>query len=175
LSDSSFFDGFTCMNERSRAALQCVRNMIAFGAIAAFVAIATLCNRPNHAELTRTIHQAAQRGNRSLLESAIESGASVNAVDEQGITPLIQAARAGRTAIVEELIEKGADVNFISPTFGTALMQAALYERDETAAALLAHGADPAAKYDWGRTAADFARTANDFALAKRLDDLARR
>ncbi|MBI3605389.1 MAG: ankyrin repeat domain-containing protein [Nitrospirae bacterium] len=50
-------------------------------------------------------------GNFEMIEMALASGASVNAVDSERNTPLIVAAMAGRTDIAEFLIKKGANVN----------------------------------------------------------------
>jgi len=40
----------------------------------------------------------------------LEHGANIEAVDEEGTTPLIRAASRGRTHVVNLLLEKGADV-----------------------------------------------------------------
>jgi len=72
----------------------------------------------------------------------IDHGADVNAVDEDGITPLMEAARHGETEVVKVLLEAGADVNVRSKIYNTsALVGATDRDHDEVADLLRAAGA----------------------------------
>ena len=67
------------------------------------------------------IHDAARSGNLGELERILSqdfvsrylSGNDVNAVDEEGLTPLYIAARGGHAEIVEILIIRGANVHAV--------------------------------------------------------------
>lgn len=51
---------------------------------------------------------AIQRGNTSLVDVLIESGADVEFEDDKGLTPLILARRLGHKGIVSLLLKAGA-------------------------------------------------------------------
>jgi hypothetical protein len=85
---------------------------------------------------------AAWRGNFSRAETAIASGADVNARTGDGTTALVIAARAEDMRILNLLLAHGADPNLLSPGESNALVAAAKRGHAEAVAALVAHGAD---------------------------------
>lgn len=56
------------------------------------------------------VHKAAYQGQVSELQSLIQSGASVNIVAVDSITPLHEAAARGQTQCVRMLLDAGAQV-----------------------------------------------------------------
>ncbi len=59
------------------------------------------------------------------VKSLLDKGADINALDEEGATPLIEAAGFGRLAIVKMLLQRGANLETRSNSGGTALHAAA--------------------------------------------------
>ncbi|XP_019064739.1 ankyrin repeat domain-containing protein 31 isoform X1 [Fukomys damarensis] len=57
------------------------------------------------------LHSAARRGDLSLVQILIESGADVNLKDNAGWTPLHEASNEGFSDIIIELLKAGANVN----------------------------------------------------------------
>lgn len=96
---------------------------------------------------------AAATGNTKLLEEALASGISPNAVDESGV-PLLQRCLGpkGSNEAVKSLLEKGADVNQVSSFGDTALMEACMWLNEEAIQLLLKKGADPNAQNKDGET-----------------------
>jgi ankyrin repeat protein len=73
----------------------------------------------------RELLQAAAKGNTSLVESLISSGADINSRDDLGATPLFLAAVKGHTETVVLLIQNGAEIDArnqhgITPLFPAA-------------------------------------------------------
>ena len=102
---------------------------------------ASVVNGPGNDELLRL---AAAQGDLPAVEQAIANGASVNAVDTGGITPLIGAALAGRVETVQELLNRGATVSPMSDGGMTALRAAVGFNGNvEIVRMLLEHGANP--------------------------------
>lgn len=71
------------------------------------------------------VHDAARTGDIAALRQALAQGASANATDAWGRTPLIVALQQGRQAVVEALIEAGADVRATDAWGRTPLLVAA--------------------------------------------------
>jgi hypothetical protein len=85
---------------------------------------------------------AVDRGEVDRLVAMLDSGASPNARDEEGRTPLTAAACDGSLEAAQLLLSRGADANACDGA-GSALFHAAAGGHVEIVEALLAHGADP--------------------------------
>ena len=70
------------------------------------------------------MHEAANTGNKEIVELLIAKGADVNVMRFDG-TPLHLAAVIGHKEIIEILIAKGADVNSKSKAFNQTPIDAA--------------------------------------------------
>lgn len=68
---------------------------------------------------------AASKGDLPAVKALLDSGASANAKDEDGITALMYAARKDKFEVVSALLNKGADINAKDNGGWTALMFAA--------------------------------------------------
>ncbi len=75
--------------------------------------------------------QAAKDGDTETVKALLESGANVNATDENGNTVLMAAAAGGHAEIVQMLLRAGADVNASDKSGYTALMRAKLRDHNE--------------------------------------------
>jgi ankyrin repeat protein len=90
-------------------------------------------------------------GNATNLDSALKAGASPNARDRLGTTPLMHAAVYGDLASMALLISRGANVNATNRQGATPLLRAAF--NPEKIALLLEHGANVNASSAFGATA----------------------
>ena len=70
------------------------------------------------------MHCAAHNGHKEIVELLLKKGANVNAVDQNGCTPLHCAAHNGHKEIVELLLDTGANVDAVSQAESTALHHA---------------------------------------------------
>ena len=94
------------------------------------------------AEIGEALHAAAQGGHDEVANDLLENGASINAKNENGLTPLHDAARRGYTDMVQLLLLKGADKDALDNRGRTPLYLATLFGDVTTALALMAAGAD---------------------------------
>src|SRR5438270_178954 len=96
-------------------------------------------------QMLRSLIAAIYQGNTSAVDSLIRSGASVNASNKHGTTPLYLASVQGEREIVALLLSAGADPNQESKgeSDGTPLCAAASWGRIEIVEMLLNYGADP--------------------------------
>ena len=107
------------------------------------------------------IAHAAQEGNTVMVDTLLEYGASVNAVDpENQKTPLFYALENEHPDTAALLLKHGADPNARGPDGITPLMLAARNGDDEMARLLLESGADIVAQADDGSTALTVAANA---------------
>ena len=102
--------------------------------------------------------QAAERGNLTDVQNALNNGADVNAKDDRGLTALMMASYGGYTngsyaEIVKLLLDKGANVNIKTHEGITALSKASSGGNAEVMKLLLAKGADINVKNSKGETA----------------------
>ena len=90
--------------------------------------------------------EAANKGDSEVVEALLDSGADINARDEQNQTALHQAANRGHTLVVKLLLERGADVN-AKNLFGQTPLLAPVYRGSlDIVRALLGAGADVEAR-----------------------------
>lgn len=64
----------------------------------------------------KLFHQALTDGNIGLLKLPLSKGATVNAKDERGQTPLHFVALKGRKTIIDLLISKSVDISPLNTT-----------------------------------------------------------
>lgn len=112
-------------------------------------------------ELT-ALHYAVRGGKLPLIKLLLERGAQVNALDEDGLTPLLHLSRTRSKAdpipVMELLVAGGANVDARDEVQGTLLMYFARRGNAEAVQWLLAHGADRNARNKSGKTVAAIGR-----------------
>jgi ankyrin repeat protein len=105
----------------------------------------TGCSRvrqASHTQETDALFRAVRAGSPDTVNALLASpNVDVNAVDEQGNTPLIEAARLGHDQVVSALLIAHADISIKNDESKTALMLAAEGRHDETVRVLTAAGA----------------------------------
>ena len=89
------------------------------------------------------LFSAVDIGCQELARTLLDTGASLEARDLLGATPLAHAARTGQRAMTELLLAKGAHIDSRDISGATALYLATENQRKATVALLLANGADP--------------------------------
>jgi ankyrin repeat protein/truncated hemoglobin YjbI len=109
------------------------------------------------------LHYAVRGGKLPLIKLLLERGAAVDALDEDGLTPLLHLfktrSKADPIPVMELLVANGANVNARNDRQGTLLMHFAKQGNSEAVRWLLAHGADPSARNTSGKTAAELSRS----------------
>ncbi|ROV97716.1 hypothetical protein VMCG_07347 [Cytospora schulzeri] len=119
--------------------------------------------------LQKSLHMAASNGNveqvNGILTGKAKEYVDINALDDDGTTPLIYASCFGHEAVVEALIDVGADVDKQDRNSWSALMWAMTNRHKQIAKVLLDHGASSEAKTTSGRTAADFVAPDSDMSF----------
>jgi ankyrin repeat protein len=109
------------------------------------------------------LHYAVRGGKLPLIKLLLERGARVDALDEDGLTPLLHLSKTRSKAdpipVMELLAASGANIDARDETQGTLLMYFARQGKAEPVQWLLAHGADRNARNNNGKTAAEFGRT----------------
>lgn len=103
------------------------------------------------------LHEAAQKGDLRKVKLLLKSEANIDAMDDQGVTPLLWASTYGKAEVVKYLISKGADVNYSLQHGMTALMLATEYGENEVASILVNNGAKINVKEKSGYAALDLA------------------
>lgn len=103
-----------------------------------------------------------------IAHSLANAGATIDAIDDTGDTPLMAAARAGNTTLVGFLIARGADIGHRDNTGNTALFTAITHGHAEVVRQLLARGADPTAPVA-GVTPIDAARSRGEDDIVRLL------
>jgi serine/threonine protein kinase len=101
---------------------------------------------------------ASKYGDIDLVRALIQSGADVNARDNNGLTALIHASKYGDVARVLTLIEAGAHVDSRDNCEWTALLHASKYGDVDRVQALVEAGADVSARNNEDRCALSIAR-----------------
>ncbi|KAI8810191.1 ankyrin repeat-containing domain protein [Cladochytrium replicatum] len=88
-----------------------------------------------------------------LIDFCLRKGLDINAVDNEGYTPLAEAARSGDSDAFDYLLSKGAKSDIPLPEGMTLLMVVAEKLSSSTATGLIESGADVNAKDKYGQTA----------------------
>jgi hypothetical protein len=117
-------------------------------------------------EKNQALHQAVKGGDRTLAEKTLEGGASVNARDEWGWTPLHYAETADMAGM---LIDRGADANAKDDEGHTPLHRAARYDRKDVAELLIEKGADINSRTPSGLTPLGVANNLGKIEMAELL------
>jgi len=92
--------------------------------------------------LDRALYEAAESGDVSGIDEALNAGANVNCALEGDGSPLIGASREGQLDAVIRLLERGADPNMPAPGDGNPLIMAAREGHADVVAFLLDKGAE---------------------------------
>jgi ankyrin repeat protein len=108
------------------------------------------------------LHYAVRGGKLPLIKLLLERGARADALDENGLTPLLHLSKTRSKAdpvpVMELLAERGANVNARDEAQSTLLMYFARRGHVGAVQWLLAHGADRSARNRSGKTAAELGR-----------------
>jgi ankyrin repeat protein len=112
-------------------------------------------------------YAAIRTNDLARLGNLLKQGASPNAKDDRGVTPLMHAAAVGSTDAMKLLIANGADVNAKNDYNSTALMWSAT--DIEKVRLLIEHNADVNAVSKQGRTAVFVAAMSDDSSEIVRL------
>ena len=108
------------------------------------------------------LHYAVRGGKLPLIQLLLERGAEVDAMDEDGLTPLLHLSKTRSKAdpipVMELLAASGADIDARDENQGTLLMHFARHGKAKPLQWLLAHGADRNARNKSGKTAAVIGR-----------------
>lgn len=90
------------------------------------------------------LHVASSQPKRKLVRLVLDYGASINAKDHLGQTPLYLASCNGFASIVKVLLEEGARTNMVTSEGRSSLYKAGGNGRDDVVDLVLRYGADPA-------------------------------
>ncbi len=108
------------------------------------------------------LHYAVRGGKLPLIQLLLERGAQTEALDADGLTPLLHLAKTRSKAdpipVLELLVANGANVDARDENQGTLLMSFARQGKAEPVRWLLVHGADRSARNKSGKTAAEIGR-----------------
>jgi hypothetical protein len=89
-----------------------------------------LVNQKNFGGAT-ALHMACREDNFAIAKILVENGADVNAIDNEGWTPLMRASLAGNENIVMMLLNNGATGNNLNSVNESAIVHAALSDCNE--------------------------------------------
>lgn len=115
------------------------------------------------------LRRAARTGQAQAVAAALEQGASVDARDTRGKTPLMWAVQAGDLALVRQLDASGADPTLSTDSGDTALMYAAQDGHAAIARFLVENGAAVDAANGLGWTALMYAAVGGHGAVVREL------
>lgn len=107
------------------------------------------CAQAHHQVLMTALHFACGNGSTEIIQELLRHGAPIEALDNQGWTPLMFAAQEGHLDAVELLLANGVVVDATDQMGRTALMQAARCGHTQIADRLIVEGADVNAKCGW--------------------------
>jgi len=86
--------------------------------------------------------------NIAVVRMLAKAGATVNAVDNDGHTPLRHVASWGEATTIYQLVMYGAEIDLRGPSSSTPLMEACFHNGLVVVMAFLKEGADPNAQTD---------------------------
>jgi len=120
------------------------------------------------------LHDAASEGNEQEVLRLLNEGASPNARDDNGRSPLHCAARSHLPVIAKQLIAAGAEVDALDSNGNSPLSDAVFNSRGngELIAALRVAGANPSLENSYGVSPVGLARTIGNFDVAQFFKDL---
>lgn len=127
---------------------------------------------------TNDLHRAAKKGDLVAVTKLLTDTnmkMTVNAVDENGFTPLMYASIIGDVTISNMLIENGADVNAQNQSGATALMLAAKYDHLKLCKKLVKAGANAKLKTTNRQTAFTIASQYGNAEVAEFLANVTNR
>ncbi|CAG9759668.1 unnamed protein product [Ceutorhynchus assimilis] len=130
-------------------------------------------NEPGNADSDRTLHGAAEFGDKALISTLLRHGALIIG-NRTGNTPLHIAAKNGYNDIVTLLLDHtsttySVDVNFKNSSGTTALHLAAEFAYSKVVKTLLNHGADINCKDNGDNAPLHFAATCQELEVVKIL------
>ncbi len=121
---------------------------------------ANLDDRDRHGHTA--LHYAVRSGKLPLITLLLERGAKPDALDEEGLTPLLQLAKTRSKLdpipVMELLAARGANLDARDEMQATLLMHVAKKGSVASMRWLLEHGADKHARNKSGKSVADYAR-----------------
>lgn len=115
------------------------------------------------------LHHGVQAGDLGLVESLIQSGASVNFGDENGQTPLHYAAERGFIECMEVLVKHGADLHIMDNSGFSPFLWAVVAGQEGATAGLLFMDADANSSSADGKSALSWAASLGWSPIAKML------
>ncbi|RSM02765.1 hypothetical protein CDV31_010804 [Fusarium ambrosium] len=115
------------------------------------------------------LHHAVRAGDLDLVESVIQSGASVDCRDANGSTPLHYAAKRGLVKCVAVLVEHGVDIRITDNSGFSPFLWAVVAGQEEAAENLLWMGADADSSSADGRSALAWAASLGQVSTARIL------
>lgn len=108
------------------------------------------------------LHYAVRGGKCELIQLLLERGARIDALDVEGLTPLLHLSKTRSKAnpipVMELLVTRGANINSRDGNHGTLLMFFAKQGNADAVRWLLEHGADRNARGRNGKTALELGR-----------------
>nr|KAK5432433.1 hypothetical protein LTR18_011054 [Exophiala xenobiotica] len=115
------------------------------------------------------LHHAVQAGDSGLVESLIQSGASVNCRDEYGQTPLNYAAERGFIECMEVLVMHGADLRIVDKSGFSPFLWAVVAGQEGAITGLLFMDVDANSFSADGKSALAWAASLGWYSTAKML------
>ncbi len=108
--------------------------------------------------ITTPLHSASNTGQLAMVRNLINSGAKINVLNQDGLTPLYLAVKKGNPDVVKLLVEHGAFINTAEKNLGySELMLAVALGKKDIADYLIKNGADVNMKNKEGKSALDLA------------------
>lgn len=121
-----------------------------------------------------TLHTAAAKGNIDAIHRLAGEGNDMNAINEEGITPLIRAVNLNQKQSVVALLDDGADINAADRTAGnTPLHHAILQGSTQLIRVLLERNAQLSIPNKEGKTPNDLARNAANKEILRLMTEAA--